>query len=150
MDPITFGTIAMGVGDVAKMFSGLMDNSGHTNAMLTYRKANLMQSALEENMRRAEGRETQVMSSTKSRMAGSGLDFNSGSFMDYLNGMATEFQKQNAFERKQGTEQIDATRAAAYMMDSNVATRGKSLIQQAGGDAKKAFQPFSPDSGLGP
>jgi hypothetical protein len=132
LDPLTFGTIAMGVGDISKMFAGLMDNTGHNTAMLEYRKANLMQSALEENMRRAEGREAQVMSSTKSRMAGSGLEFDSGSFVDYLNGLATEFQKQNAFEKKQAEGEIALTRGAAYVQDSNPVTKLKTLMDQSG------------------
>lgn len=118
MDPITFGTIAMGVGD--KMFGSLVDTGRREEeSKALMRRANLMQSSLEENMRRAQGAQTQIMSSTKARMAGSGLEFDSGTFMDYLNGLATEFQKTNAFERKAAEEQISETRQAGAVANPN-------------------------------
>lgn len=113
MDPVTAGLIAMGVSGGVKALAGLLDNSAEKKAQLMRQEADLKQSALEESLRRAEGAQTQVLSSTKTRMAATGLSGDSGTFQSYLTGMASEFQKQDAFARESGMKSIDLTRKAA-------------------------------------
>lgn len=119
MDPVVAGLIAMGVSGGVKALAGLFDKSAGQKAQLMRQEADLKQSSLEESLRRAEGAQTQVLSSTKSRMAGSGFSTDSGSFQSYLTGMASEFQKQDAFARESGMKAIDLTRKAADITDSD-------------------------------
>jgi hypothetical protein len=109
----------MGVGGGLKAFAGLFDDTAQKRAVLMRQEANLEQSSLEENMRRLEGQQTQVLSSTKARMAGTGFASDSGSFETYLSGMAAEFQKQDTFAQKQGQQSIDLQRQAADIVADN-------------------------------
>jgi hypothetical protein len=114
MDPVTAGLIAVGVGGgLIKAFGGLFDDTAEKKANLMRKEADLSKSALEENMRRTEGQQTQVLSSTKARLAATGFDSDSNSFTQLLSGMSSEFDKQNAFARKQGEASIDLQRQAA-------------------------------------
>lgn len=119
MDPVTIGLIAMGIGGAIKIGSDLFDDTAQRKAALMHKEADLKKSALEETMRRAEGSQTQVLSSTKARMAGTGFDSDSESFTSYLTGMASEFQKQNTFQRKQGMASIDLMHEAADIEGSD-------------------------------
>lgn len=121
MDPVTLGLIAMGVGGGVKALGDLFDDTASRQAALTRKAADLKQSALEETMRRTEGSQTQVLSSTKARMAASGFSVNSKSFDDYLTGMAGEFQKQNAFQKQSGMASIELMREGADIMDDPTA-----------------------------
>lgn len=116
MDPVTMGLIAMGIGGAVKIAASLFDDTADRQAALINKEADLKQSALEETMRRAEGQQTQVLSSTKARMAGSGFASDSLSFKDYLTGMATEFQRQNDFQRESGEKSIELMRQGASMI----------------------------------
>lgn len=119
MDPVVAGLVAMGIGGGLKAFAGLFDDTASKKADLMRKQAGLEQGALEETMRRREGAQTQVLSSTKARMAGSGFSNDSKSFTDYLTGMASEFEKQNSFARTQGMQAIDLERQAADITGDN-------------------------------
>lgn len=122
MDPVIGGLIAMqAVGGGIKTLADLFDNTGAKEAELTRQAANLKLSALEETMRRAEGQQTQVLSSTKARMAATGFSSDSKSFTNYLTGMAQEFQKQNDYARQSGMASIDLMRDAADVQGSSAA-----------------------------
>lgn len=118
MDPVTMSLIAAGVGGGIKAIAGLFDDSAQRKADLMNKEADIKTSALEETMRRAEGQQTQVMSSTKARLAGTGFSSESSSFHQLLAGMATEFQKQNEFAQKQGMAAIDLIRQGANDVES--------------------------------
>lgn len=113
MDPITLSMISMGIGGAIKVGADLFNDTGAKQANLMREQATLKASALEETMRRAEGQQTQVLSSTKARMAGSGFDSGSRSFTDYLSGMAQQFTAQNEFTQQTGMKSIDLMRKAA-------------------------------------
>jgi hypothetical protein len=117
MDPVTLSMIAMGVGGAIKIAGSLFDDTAGKQAALMRKEADLKQSALEETMRRAEGEQTQVLSSTKARMAGTGFASDSNSFTDYLSGMASQFTAQNAYAQKAGMESIDLIREGADIVD---------------------------------
>lgn len=116
MDPATISLITMGVGSAVKVGSDLFDDSGAREAKLLREQAMLKQSALEETMRRSEGAQTQVLSSTKARMAATGFDSGSESFTNYLSGMADQFQMQNKFQAQQGMKSIDLMEQGANIL----------------------------------
>jgi hypothetical protein len=111
LDPVTLGLISMGVGGAVKTLGGLFGGIG-SQADLMRKEASLKLSTLEENMRRTEGQQTQVLSSTKARMAGTGFSTDSGSFTDYIHTMATEFDLQNKFTWEAGRKSVDLMRRA--------------------------------------
>lgn len=113
MDPVTLGLISMGVGGAVKTLGGLFDNTASRQADLMHQQAQLKLATLEENMRRTEGQQTQVLSSTKARMAGTGFAGNSASFTNYLTTMATEFSAQNKAAMQQGLKSVDLMNQAA-------------------------------------
>jgi hypothetical protein len=139
-NPFTLTSLGVGMDylkDIAGMFD--MGAKSHYEAKSDMMKANLMQSSLEENMRRAEGMQSQVLQSATSKMASSGLDYSSKSFTDYLSGMATEFQKQDVFTRNQAQSQIDMVRGAAIVQDPNAVVKDLAQLgPQAAGRAFKA------------
>jgi hypothetical protein len=99
--PTIAGISAIGLGTGMNSFAGLFDDSHAEKAGLMRDQAKMTQSAFEETMRRAEGQQTQVLSSTEARMGATGFSTDSGSFQQYLTGMASEFHKQNDFSTKQ-------------------------------------------------
>lgn len=115
MDPVTLGLISMGVGGAIKVGANLFSDSG-ADAMREQAKLKL--SALEENMRRTEGQQTQLLSSTKARMAGTGFDASSPSFTNYITTMADEFTKQNEFTLKNGLAAVDLMQQSADKLAS--------------------------------
>jgi hypothetical protein len=117
MDPVTLGLISMGVGGAIKVGADLFDNTAGKQADLMHQQAALKLSGLEENMRRTEGQQTQVLSSTKARMAGSGFATDSGSFTNYISTMATQFDLQNKATKEGGMKSIDLMNQAADIMD---------------------------------
>jgi hypothetical protein len=116
VDPITLGLISMGVGGAIKVAGDLFDNTGSRQADLMHQQAAAKLSALEETMRRTEGQQTQVLSSTKARMAATGFDAGSGTFTNYLGAMADQFAQQNAYTRKAGLDSIASMNTAADIM----------------------------------
>jgi hypothetical protein len=92
-----------------KVLGGLFDNT----ADLMRQQAQVKLSTLEENMRRTEGQQTQVLSSTKARMAGTGFSDDSKSFTGYIQTMATEFEAQNKATHDIGLKSVDLMRQAA-------------------------------------
>lgn len=116
MDPVTIGLVSMGVGGALKVFGGLF---GNNEADLIRQQAQLKQDTLTENMRRTEGQQTQVLSSTKARMAGTGFAAESGSFTDYIKTMDTEFTRQNKMTRDLGMRSVDLMRQGASAADTN-------------------------------
>lgn len=119
MDPITMGLISMGVGGGIKALGGLFDDSAQKRAAVMRSEAEQMKSSLEENMRRMEGSQTQVLSSTKVRMASTGFDSGSSSFESYLNGMAEQFGAQDANTEKRGADAYQAQIQAADLVGDN-------------------------------
>lgn len=113
MDPVTLGLISMGVGGAVKTLGGIFSGLGQSDAMR--KEAQLKLSTLEENMRRTEGQQTQVLSSTKARMAGTGFSSDSGSFTDYIHTMATEFDLQNKSTWEAGIKSVDLTLQGAQL-----------------------------------
>jgi hypothetical protein len=111
VDPVTLGLVSMGVGGAVKMFGDIFGGFGKADLMR--KEAQLKLSSLEENMRRTEGQQTQVLSSTKARMAGTGFATDSASFTDYIQTMSTEFDAQNKFAREQGLKSVDLIRQGA-------------------------------------
>jgi hypothetical protein len=111
LDPVMLGLISMGVGGAVKTVGGLFGGGNQADTMR--KEASLKLSTLEENMRRTEGQQTQVLSSTKARMAGTGFSTESGSFTDYIQTMATEFDKQNEFTYEAGRKTYDLMREGA-------------------------------------
>src|SRR5713226_8963644 len=101
----------MGVGGGIKVFSDIF--GGISQASLMRKEAQLKLSTLEENMRRTEGAQTQVLSSTKARMAGTGFSSDSPSFTDYIKTMSTEFEAQNRAAREMGLQSVDLIRQGA-------------------------------------
>jgi hypothetical protein len=116
LDPVTLGLISMGVGGAVKTLGGIFGGIGQSDAMR--KEAGLKLSTLEENMRRTEGQQTQVLSSTKARMAGTGLSSDSGSFTDYIHTMATEFDLQNKSTWESGLKSVDLMLQGADLMGS--------------------------------
>lgn len=116
MDPVTLSLISAGVGGAVKVASDLFDPSGGQQANLMRQEAALKMSALEESMRRAEGAQTQVLSSTKARMAATGLDSGSATFSGFLKSMSDRFTEQNAFTQAQGTKAISMMDASADIL----------------------------------
>lgn len=107
MDPLTLGLLVTAVvGTAIKVGSDLADNTGAQQAMLLHNQAAQKQSAFEETMRRAEGSQSQVLASTKARAAASGFAL-TGSFSDYLSGMATQFQFQNSADAANNRQSVD-------------------------------------------
>lgn len=148
MDPITLGLISMGVGAAIKVGSDLFDSTGSNEASAMHTQADMKLSALEENMRRTEGQQTQVLSSTKARMAGSGFDANSPSFTGYITSMATQFEKQNAYTVKSGMQSINQLNQAADLVDSpakKILSVGTDLVSSAMGFSNLA----KPGQGIG-
>jgi hypothetical protein len=111
VDPVTLGLVSMGVGGAVKTLGGLFGGLGQADLMR--KEASLKLSALEEGMRRTEGQQTQVLSSTKARMAGTGFGTDSPSFSKYISTMATEFENQNKFTWDQGLKTVDLIRQGA-------------------------------------
>lgn len=118
MDPVTLGLISMGVGGAIKTLGGLFDNTASREADIMRQQAQLKLSTLEENMRRTEGQQTQVLSSTKARMAGTGFAGDSASFSNYITTMATQFSAQNKATMQQGRASVDLMNQAADITDS--------------------------------
>jgi hypothetical protein len=116
VDPVTIGLVSMGVGGALKAFGGLF---GPDEGALIRKQAQLKLDTLEENMRRTEGQQTQVLSSTKARMAGTGFASDSGSFTDYIQTMSTEFDRQNRATKELGLQSVDLMRQGADMADTN-------------------------------
>jgi hypothetical protein len=104
-------------------------------------------------MRRAEGMQTQLLSSTKARMAATGFSTESGSFEGYLTGMAEEFTRQNDFAKKQALQNIELERAAADLKAGGGPKDTVNALLRVGnaaaatGDVSKGSN--QPDSGLG-
>lgn len=117
MDPVTMGLIAMGVGGAVKLAGDLFDDTSSKQANLMREQARLKMGALEETMRRREGEQTQVLSSTKARMAATGFSSDSLSFTNYLTGMADEFKKQDEYASKSGLASIALMDKAADILD---------------------------------
>lgn len=113
MDPVIGGLIAMGVGGGLKSIAGLFDNSAAQRATLMRQQASMELSSLEENMRRVEGQQTQVLSSTKARMAATGFSSASTSFDNYLSGMSDQFKFQNQYAQTKGVANYDMQMHAA-------------------------------------
>jgi hypothetical protein len=111
VDPVTLSLVSMGVGGAIKAFGDIF--GGNSQADLMRKQADLKLSGLEESMRRTEGQQTQVLSSTKARMAGSGFDLDSGSFTNYIHTMATEFEAQNKATKEMGMQSVDLIREGA-------------------------------------
>lgn len=118
MDPVTLGLISMGIGGAVKVGADLFDNTAGKQADLMRQQADMKLSGLEENMRRAEGQQTQVLSSTKARMAESGFASDSNSFHNYIDTMATQFDIQNANTKAGGVQAVDLIRQGADMLDN--------------------------------
>lgn len=116
MDPVTLGLITMGVGGAIKLGGDLFDDTASRQANLMRQEAQVKNSALEENMRRAEGAQTQVLSSTKARMAGTGFDSSSASFSNYLEGMGAQFAAQNKFTADAGQKSIQLMEQSADLI----------------------------------
>jgi hypothetical protein len=94
------------------------DLLGDRQANLMREQAALKLGAFEESMRRAQGMQTQVLSSTKARMAGSGFSTGSGSYSDYIHGMASEFDKQNKMNTEFAAKDLFMSEQAASMTAS--------------------------------
>lgn len=115
MDPITVSLIAAGIGGGIKAFAGLFDDTPEKVAGLKKQEADMKLAAFEENQRRAEGRQGQVLSSTEAKFAATGFRSDSDSFKSYLTGMASEFQKQNEFSKQQALKAHDLSYQAAEL-----------------------------------
>jgi hypothetical protein len=129
------GLISMGVGGALKIGADLFDNTADKQAALMRQEAQLKLSGLEENMRRAEGSQTQVLSSTKARMAGTGFGSDSSSFSGYISTMASEFERQNKFTEESGKKSVDLMNQAADIIDDplrKLFTVGADLFGTAG------------------
>jgi hypothetical protein len=111
VDPVTLSMIAQGVGGAFKVFGDIF--GGNSQADLMRQEAQLKLNTLEENMRRTEGHQTQVLSSTKARMAGTGFSTESGTFTDYIKTMSTEFEAQNKATKETGLKSVDLIRQGA-------------------------------------
>lgn len=112
MDPVTLSLIGMSVGGGAlKMIGDIF--GGNSQAELMRQEAQVKLSSLDENMRRTEGQQTQVLSSTKARMAGTGFSSDSASFTNYIKTMSTEFDAQNKATKDQGERSADLIRQGA-------------------------------------
>lgn len=111
MDPVTLSMISMGVGGGVKVFGDIFGGAARADTMR--QEAQLKLSTLEENMRRTEGQQTQVLSSTKARMAGTGFSSDSPSFTNYIQTMATEFDASNKATIDLGTESARLMRKGA-------------------------------------
>jgi hypothetical protein len=119
MDPVTMGMVSMGVGGALKVFGGLFNDTASRQAGLMRQEAQLKLSSLEENMRRTEGQQTQVLSSTKARMAGTGFAGDSPTFSNYITSMATQFETQNTFATRQGRQSVDLMNSAADLQEGS-------------------------------
>lgn len=116
-----------GLGKLAGDVFNLFDDPVRQKVDALNKDAQLKQSALDETMRRAEGAQTQVLSSTQARMAGTGFSSDSNSYKSYLTNMAAEFQSQDAVSRGKAQGAIDLQKKAAF----NLAD-GHSLFQGLG------------------
>lgn len=123
MDPTMLSLISAGVGGAIKVASSLFDDTASRQADLLRQQAQLKLGALEETTRRAEGAQTQVLSSTKARMAGTGFSSDSNSFTNYLSAMGEQFQAQTQYTKEQGVKAISAMDDAATLLDSTSTQR---------------------------
>lgn len=103
------------IGGVFKAEASALDPTNENRAALLRQQAALEKTTLEENMRRLEGSQTQVLSSTKARMAASGFDSGSASFSNYLSGMGEQFQAQDKFMMERGEQSLDLQEEAAKL-----------------------------------
>lgn len=106
MDPATLGLIVAAVGVGIKVVADQLDDTGAKQAALLHSQAAQKQSVFEETMRRQEGSQSQILASTKARTAASGFAL-TGSFSDYLSGMATQFQFQNSADAANNRQSVD-------------------------------------------
>jgi hypothetical protein len=143
MDPITLGLVSMGVGGATKFISDIFDPTAGRQADLLRKQADLKLGALNESMSRAFGQQTQLLSSTKARMAGTGFDESSGSFTGYIKTMASTFEQQNAYTRASGLASIDLMRQAADQLDDPTAKilRGVTDLAGLGFQAASVLKP---------
>lgn len=121
MDPTLLQLMATGSKATLKYGLNIFDNTfgQPTQGQMLHEQAQAKLGALDETMRRAEGAQTQVLSSTKARQAGTGFSSTSSSFTGYLQGMAEQFQMQDDFTRDQGMRSVDLIQKAATMSDHN-------------------------------
>lgn len=121
MDPILLQMISTGAKATGQFGLNVFNNSfgQPTQGDLLREQASAKMGALEETMRRQEGSQTQVLSSTKARDAGTGFASSSESFTNYLQGMADQFHMQDEFTRQQGMKSIDMIDKAAALSDKN-------------------------------
>lgn len=121
MDPTLLQLMATGSKAILKYGLNIFDNSfgQPTQGQLLRDQAEAKLGALDETMRRTEGAQTQVLSSTKARQAGTGFSSSSSSFTGYLQGMAEQFQMQDDFTRTQGMKSVDLIEKAANLSDHN-------------------------------
>lgn len=116
MDPTL---IAMIFGTALKAGSYVFDQTEQRKAAIMRDGMQRTQQGLEENMRRLEGQQTQVLSSTRARMAGTGFASSSGSFENYMTEMSTQFGLQNTFKQAQGQANIEDMQKAADLTGDN-------------------------------
>ena len=121
MDPTLL--LSLG-GGLASSLSGLLDHSGDKKAELTRAQAGIEQSTTAENLRRAEGRQSQAISSEAALQGGTGFSASSGSFTNMLHSMAEQFQAQNAFTRQQSLQKIDLLNKTAAAEATNPVQKG--------------------------
>lgn len=121
MDPTLLQLFTTGAKAVGKYGLDIFDGTfgQPTQGDMLREQASMKVSALEESTRRAEGAQTQVLSSTKARDAGTGFDSSSASFTNYLQGMANQFQAQDSFATAQGMKSADMIEQAAQLSDHN-------------------------------
>lgn len=121
MDPILLQMMSTGMKAIGQYGLNIFDNTfgQPTQGQLLRSQAEGKLSAIEESTRRAEGAQTQVLSSTKAREAGTGFSTASSSFTDYLKNMAEQFQMQDQFAQAQGMKSVDLISKAADLSDHN-------------------------------
>lgn len=136
MDPYTVALFAVAAAGLVKGIIGALDDTAERKAALMRQEAGIEQSNLNENMRRMEGQQTQVLSSTQARMAATGFSSTSGSFKGYLSGMADQFKMQDQFQATQGQDVIKLQEQGADIMnDAGLAkwvNFGSSVVGAAG------------------
>jgi hypothetical protein len=137
MDPVTIGLVSLGIGGGLKILGSLFDDSGEQKAAIMHEQANMKLAALEETQRRAEGQQTQVLSSTKARMGATGFASESASYENYLTGMAEEFTKQNTFAMSQGKREVALLHQAADLQDTDFMTKMLGVGADVAGTAGK-------------
>lgn len=140
MDPATLGLIVAAVGVGIKVVADQLDDTGAKQAGLLRAQAGQKMSAFEETMRRTEGNQSQILASTKARTAASGFEL-TGSFSDYLSGMATQFQFQNSADAANNAQSVDLIlRGAGIAGDPSVKNlRTASDIASGLGSVGKAY-----------